>query len=92
MTRSKEITLTIRKFGYGTGLLATLLLTTVTLVNSQEDKKIETIDATMGTSTQLGKNVSIKIIITRLSTEEDRAVLVEGRTFVSPSHRRAFDC
>ena len=46
MTRSKEITLTIRKFGYGTGLLATLLLTTVTLVNSQEDKKIETIDAT----------------------------------------------
>ena len=46
MTRSKEITLTIRKFGYGTVLLATLLLTTITLVNSQEDKKIETIDAT----------------------------------------------
>jgi hypothetical protein len=79
MTRSKEITLTIRKFGYGTVLFATLLLTTVTLVNPQEDKKIETIDATaMGTSTQLGKNVSVKVIITKFSTEEDRAVLVDA--------------
>jgi hypothetical protein len=79
MKRSKEITLKIRKFGYGTVLLATLLLTTVTLVHSQEDKKIETIDATaMGTSTQLGKNVSVKVIITKFSTEEDRAVLVDA--------------
>ena len=79
MKRSKKITLKIRKFGYGTVLLATLLLTTVTLVHSQEDKKIETIDATaMGTSTQLGKNVSVKVIITKFSTEEDRAVLVDA--------------
>ena len=66
MTYSKEITLTIRKFGYGTVLLATLLLTTVTLAQfSGGQPKIETIDATaMGTSTQLGKNVSVKVIIT----------------------------
>jgi hypothetical protein len=79
MTRSKDFKLTIRKFGYGGLLLATLLLTTVTLVNSQEDRKIETIDATaMGTSTQLGKNVSVKVIISKFSTEEDRAVLVDA--------------
>jgi hypothetical protein len=69
----------IRKFEYGSVLLATLVLTAVNLVNSQEDRKIETIDATaMGTSTQLGKNVSVKVIISKYSTEEDRAVLVDA--------------
>jgi len=79
MTRSKDFMLTIRKCGYGSVLIATLILTTVTLVNSQEDRKIETIDATaMGTSTQLGKNVSVKVIISKFSTEEDRSVLVDA--------------
>jgi hypothetical protein len=77
MTSSRGFNLTIRQVGFGSLLLATLLLTTVFLVNSQEDKKVETIDATaMGTSTQLGQNVGVKIIITKYSTEEDRAVLV----------------
>jgi len=71
--------LLIRKFGYGSVLLVTLLLTAVNLVNSQEDKKIETIDATaMGTSTQSGKIVNVKVIISKYSTEEDRAVLVDA--------------
>ena len=36
----------------------------------------ETIDATaMGTSTQLGKNVSIKLIINSWSTKEDQKTL-----------------
>jgi len=71
--------LTIRKFGYGILLLAALLLAAVPLVNSQEDRKIETIDATaMGTSTQLGKNVSVKVTIYKFSTEEDRALLVDA--------------
>jgi len=71
--------LLIRKFGYGSVLLVTLLLPAVNLVNSQEDKKIETIDATaMGTSTQSGKIVNVKIIISKYSTEEDRAVLVDA--------------
>jgi hypothetical protein len=77
MTSSRGFNLTIRQLGFGSLLLATLLLTTVSLVNSQEEKKVETIDANaMGTSTQLGQNVGVKIIITRYSTEEDRAVLV----------------
>ena len=71
--------LLIRKFGYGSVLLVTLLLPAVNLVNSQEDKKIETIDATaMGTSTQSGKIVNVKVIISKYSTEEDRAVLVDA--------------
>jgi hypothetical protein len=70
---------TIRKFGYGSLLLVTLLLTAVNLANSQDEKKVETIDATaMGTGTQLGKTVSVKLIIYRYSTEDDRAVLVDA--------------
>lgn len=67
-----------RKFGCG-GLLGTLLLTAVTLAISADDRKIETIDATaMGTSTQLGKKVSVKITIYEYSTPEDRQVLVDA--------------
>ena len=79
MTHSKDSNFTIRKFGYGSLVLATLLLTAVTLANSQDERKVETIDATaMGTSTQLGKTVSVKLIISQFSTEEDRAVLVDA--------------
>ncbi len=79
MTHSKDSNFTIRKFGYSSLVLATLLLTAVTLANSQDERKIETIDATaMGTSTQLGKTVSVKLIISQFSTEEDRAVLVDA--------------
>ena len=79
LTRGKDFNFTIRKFGYSRLVLATLLLTAVTLANSQDERKIETIDATaMGTSTQLGKTVSVKLIISQFSTEEDRAVLVDA--------------
>jgi hypothetical protein len=79
MAHSKDSKFTVRKFGYGSFLLAILLLTAVTLANSQEDKKIETIDATArGTSTQSGRTVSVKVIISQFSTEEDRAVLVDA--------------
>jgi hypothetical protein len=79
MTQSKDSKFTVRKFSYGSLLLATLLLTAVTLANSQEDKKIETIDSTaMGTSTQSGQVVNVKVIISQFSTEEDRAVLVDA--------------
>lgn len=77
MTHSKGFKLAIRKFGYGSLMVACLLLAAVTTANSQEDNKIETIDATaMGTSTQMGKMVSVKVTISRFSTDEDRAVLV----------------
>jgi hypothetical protein len=79
MEHGKTSKVTIRKFGFSSFLLATLLLTAITLANSQDERKIETIDATaMGTSTQLGQTVSIKITIYNYSTEEDRAVLVDA--------------
>jgi hypothetical protein len=78
LRHSKDSKFAIRKFGYGSLVLA-ILLTAVTLGNSQDEKKVETIDATaMGTSTQLGKTVSVKLIIYRYSTEDDRAVLVDA--------------
>ena len=62
-----------RKFGYGSLLLALLLAAVIPSFAE------ETIDATaMGTSTQMGRTVGIKIIINRFSTEEDRQVLVEA--------------
>ena len=77
MTSSQQFDTTIRKIGYGALFLVVLLLTTVSLVRSQEDRGIETIDATAsGTSTQLGTQVNIKITIRQYSTEEDRQVLV----------------
>ena len=75
---TKDSKSTIRKVGYSL-LLLTLLLAAVTFANSQEERKIETIDASaMGTSTQSGRLVSVKIIISQFSTEEDRAVLVDA--------------
>jgi hypothetical protein len=69
----------IRKFSYGGLLLATLLLTAVTLALSQDARKVETIDATaMGTSTQLGKNVNVKVTIYEYSSEEDRQILIDA--------------
>lgn len=79
MTSSKQFDITIRKVGYGALFLVVLLLTTVSLVRSQEDKGIETIDSTAsGTSTQLGTQVNIKITIRQYSTEADRQVLVDA--------------
>jgi len=78
MAHSKDSKFTIRKFGYGS-LLFALLLMAVTFADSQEERKIETIDATArGTSTQMGQMVSVKVIISQFSTEEDRAVLVDA--------------
>jgi hypothetical protein len=58
-------------------LLVTLLLIAITPAPSQGNGKSATIDATaMGTSTQLGAIVSIKVIINRFSTEEERQQLI----------------
>ena len=70
---------TARKQRYGVLLVATLLLLAITPAISAADMKPATIDATaMGTSTQLGKNVSVKVIINQFSTAEDRQVLVDA--------------
>jgi hypothetical protein len=67
-----------RKVRYGSLLLATLLLTAVSQgISAQEPGARETIDATaMGTSTQLGRTVGVKIIITRYTTEEERQAFI----------------
>ncbi len=69
----------IHKLSYGGMLLVTLLLTAVTLALAADDRKVETIDATaMGTSTQMGKMVSVKVTIYEYSTDEDRQILIES--------------
>ena len=65
-----------RRFCYS-GLLLVLFMAAALPAISADDRKSETIDATaMGTSTQMGKTVSVKVIINQFSTEEDRQVLV----------------
>jgi len=79
MAQSNDSKSILRKFGYSGLLLAALLLTAVTLAISADDRKVETIDATaMGTSTQMGKNVGVKVTIYEYSTEEDKEVLMDA--------------
>jgi hypothetical protein len=78
MIDSKVLRSPAKKFGYG-GVLFALLLTVAIPAISQDDKKTEIIDATaMGTSTQMGKTVSVKVTINQFSTEADRQVLVDA--------------
>jgi hypothetical protein len=78
MINSKIQVANARKFVYA-GLLLTLLLAAAIPAISADDRKTETIDATaMGTSTQMGKTVSIKVIINQFSTQADRQVLVDA--------------
>jgi hypothetical protein len=77
MTHSKVFNHAVYKIARGSLLLGILLVTMVTGLNSQEDRKIEVIDSTAtGTSTQLGTMVNVKVTIFQYSTDEDRAVLV----------------
>jgi hypothetical protein len=67
-----------RKFAYS-GLLLALLLAAAIPAISADDRKTETIDATaMGTSTQMGQTVSVKVTINQFSTQADRQVLVDA--------------
>jgi hypothetical protein len=79
MIRKRADKSRIRKFGFGRPLLIALLLTAVTVSLSADDRKTQTIDATaMGTSTQMGKVISVKVTIYDFSTEEDRQILIES--------------
>jgi hypothetical protein len=79
MSRKNEGRSRIHKFSQGGLLLATLLLTSVTFALAADDRKVETIDATaMGTSTQMGSVVSVKVIIYEYSADEDRQILIEA--------------
>jgi hypothetical protein len=68
-----------RKFGYGAVLLAALALIGGAATVSADDRSTETIDANaMGTSTQLGRNISVKVTIYEFSTDEDRQILINA--------------
>ena len=71
----------IKKIGYSALPLAVLFLIAITLVFSADVDKVKVgkIDAVaMGTSTQLGKTISVSVTIYQFSTEEDRAILVQA--------------
>jgi hypothetical protein len=79
MTRNNVGKCRTRSFSYGGLLLASLLLTAVTIALAADDRKVETIDATAtGTSTQMGRVVSVKVTIYEYSTDEDRQFLIES--------------
>jgi hypothetical protein len=79
VTYSNKSNSAVCKFGYGALLFAVLLITSVTLAFSADDRQVETIDATaMGTSTQLGKTVNVKVTIYEFSTPEDRQILLDA--------------
>jgi hypothetical protein len=89
MIDSRFSRFTARKFGYG-GLLLAMLLAAAIPAFSQDDRKTETIDATaMGTSTQMGQTVSVKVTINQFSTPEDRQVLVDA--FKKGQHKGLVD-
>jgi hypothetical protein len=79
MTHKNTDKSNMRKFGHGGLLLSMLLLSAVTFAFSADDRKVETIDATaMGTSTQMGSIVNVKVTIYEFSTDEDRQILIEA--------------
>jgi hypothetical protein len=80
MTHTGNLQSKNQKVGYGNLLLAALLmLGTLTLSADDTKLKVGTIDATaMGTSTQLGQTINIKISIYQFSTDEDKAILVDA--------------
>src|SRR5208283_5914529 len=60
------------------GLLVATLVTAASLPGLARNKN-ETIDATIyGTSTDLGKNVNVTLIIYRWSTSQDQQILVDA--------------
>jgi hypothetical protein len=79
MTRNNVDKSNFRKSIYGALLFPMLLTVAVTPSFSQDDRKVETIDSTaMGTSTQMGRTVDVKVTIYRYSTDDDRQLLIQA--------------
>jgi hypothetical protein len=78
MTHTNTERSNARQVGH-VGLMLAALLLVVPLALADDDRKVETIDATaMGTSTQMGKTVNVKVTIYEYSTDEDRQILVDA--------------
>ena len=79
MAQTMNFKSTALKFCCGGLLLGTLLMAGTTLATSADAEKSETIDATArGTSTQMGRTVSVKITIYRYSTAEDKQGFIDA--------------
>jgi hypothetical protein len=78
MTQRNPSESRLREFRHGSSLLVVLFLA-ATLVISADDRGAEVIDAiAMGTGTQLGQTISVKVTVYEFSTDEDRAILVDA--------------
>jgi hypothetical protein len=79
MSYGKDSKSRLFKLSVSSFLLVTLLAAEVTFAIPADTRKSMTIDATaMGTSTQGGQIINVKVTIYEFSTEEDRAILVEA--------------
>ena len=79
MIQRKNFRRASNKSSYFSLLLAAALIATAVPPIFAQNKATETIDSTaMGTGTQLGQNISVKVTIYRYSTEADRQVLVDA--------------
>ncbi len=79
MTQSNSRKSRVRKFWLSGVMIVPLFLAAVPFSLPGQDRGEEVIDATaMGTSTQLGKMINVKVTIFEFSTEEDRAVVIEA--------------
>ena len=78
MTQNNPSESRVRELCCG-GVLIVMLFLAAALVISADDRGTEVIDAiAMGTSTQLGQTVSVKVTVYEFSTDEDRAILVDA--------------
>jgi hypothetical protein len=79
MTQLTSSTLKTCRFGFGSLLLIGLLTVTCSSGFAADKKRPETIRATaMGTGTQMGQNVNVRLIIYDYSTDEDRQALLQA--------------
>lgn len=79
MRRTKIWTPKNLKLAIGSFLLMALFTVGTIFGSSQDRQKPETIEASaMGTGTQMGQVVSVRLIIYEYSTEQDRQILVEA--------------
>jgi hypothetical protein len=79
MTKGNPKESRARKLGFLGFLIATLLLAAAAFPFPAQDRGEEVIDATaMGTSTQLGRVIGVKVTIYEFSTDEDRTILIEA--------------
>ena len=79
MAYSKDSKSRFFRFTLCSFLVVTMLAAEVAFAIPPDTRKTMTIDATaMGTSTQMGQVVSVKVTIYEFSTEEDRTILLEA--------------